>query len=56
MHLECSINSCQHDPKKTGKKDSDCTDFLGYSLTGYFIKLKQKRNAFTDADGVEKTY
>lgn len=42
--------------RKLGEKDSDCTDFLGYSLTGYFIKLKQKLSAFTDADVVKKTY
>lgn len=49
MHLECGIPT-------VGRKDSDCTDFLGYSLAGYFIKLKQKLNAFTHADVVEKTY
>lgn len=37
---EINMDCCQRDPKKTGKKDNDCIDFLGHSLTGYFIKLR----------------
>lgn len=48
--------SARPEENRGGKKDSDCTDFLGYSLTGCFIKRTQKLNAFADADVVKKTY
>lgn len=50
--LECTINSCQIE--ENWKWDSNCIDFLGCSLSGCFIKLKQNLKAFTDA--VKKPY